>query len=105
MAIPRSALSEPVEADRACWSSSGVNRESERQTDVVGIFPNETAVTRPAGSIRLELHDAWAIAERHYLSRARWPSFTGRAMMPRARRWRERSTCSWRPERRHPTAR
>jgi Transposase, Mutator family len=87
LAILRSALPEPLEADRTCGSSSGVNKESERRTDVVGVFPNETAVTRLAGSVLLELHDECAIGERRNLSEGSMASFIGRVMMPRARRW------------------
>ncbi len=34
----------------------------------MGIFPNEAAALRLAGSILLEVHDEWQIAERRYLS-------------------------------------
>ena len=49
------------------WSTNPlgrVNKEIKRRTNVVGIFPNEAGVLQLAGSILLEVHDEWQIAER-----------------------------------------
>ena len=50
---------------RKIWSTNPlerVNKEVKRRTDVVGIFPNEDAITRLIGALLLEQNDEWALS-------------------------------------------
>ena len=45
-----------------------LNGEIKRRTEVVGIFPNEAAITRLVGAIMLEQNDEWAVQRAHYMT-------------------------------------
>ena len=45
-----------------------LNGEIKRRSEVVGVFPNEAAVTRLIGALLLEQNDEWAVQRARYMT-------------------------------------
>jgi putative transposase len=63
----------PQEHWRKIWSTNPLerlNKEIKRRTNVVGIFPNDAAITRLVGSQLQEQQEEWQLERRRFFSEA-----------------------------------
>ena len=64
-------MSFPAQHRAKLHSTNPIERpigEIKRRTEVVGIFPNEAAITRLVGAILLEQNDEWAVQRARYIT-------------------------------------
>jgi len=65
------SMSFPKEHRAKTHSTNPLERldgEIKRRTEVVGIFPNEAAITRLVGAILLEPNDEWSVQRARYMT-------------------------------------
>ena len=75
----------PVAHWRQIWSTNPLerlNREIKRRTDVVGVFPNDDAISRLVTAVILEQHDEWQVTERRYFAEASMATLLPQAAPP-----------------------
>ena len=70
-AVYRELVSFPKDHRAKIHSTNPLERpigEIKRRTDVVGIFPNEDAITRLVGALLVEQNDEWAVQRARYMT-------------------------------------
>ena len=75
----------PQQHWRKVWSTNlleRVNEEIKRRTRVVGIFPNDAAITRLVGAVLLEQHEHWQLEGRRMFSAESMAAITDLEALP-----------------------